>query len=379
MAKKKIFDVTGLFNDTSTAEKGNGFVIEMIDIDDIETNEINDYPISDIEELAADISFLGVTQNLDVKALDNGKYKILAGERRYTAVRLLVDEHGREDLRLLPCRVSRPLELGFELPDEDKAVWELASTNLHQREQTQEVVALNIKYQNQIFNALKKAKDKMTEEQRKTVETLLGAELKGKRKEFVAQRLGISPRQVQRYDFVEKNLAPELQEGFKSGDVPLTVAVSAAKQEPEVQDEIKKILDSAGEVTAKDVEKAAKVVKAKQKQPEKAPDTAEDAELIKAWGNDESRKAFIQKYETWSVDVEVSKYDMTYYKYVLPDGSYILAMKHNDTAYNPEKGEYGYVKRVWYYLLNENARFIPNTASVTQVCEKLKEMKEYLK
>ena len=357
---KKTFDMTELFNSVSSAEQENVFVIEMIDIYDIETNEINNYTISEIEKLALSISLVGLKQNLDVKPAENGKYKLLSGERRYTAIKMLVEEQGREDLRLIPCTVTKPKEINIDIPEEIKELWLYTTTNADQRTKTEGDIAEDIRNQKIIFNALLNA----------------GVELKGRQRDMIAEVLKMSPRQVQRYEYVDKHLEPEIKQGFESGAVPLTVAVTAAQQEPEVQKEIKKTLEQTGTVTAKDVETAITVVKAKEEKPTTQTD---NAELIKAWANDESRKAFIEKYETWEVDAVVPKYDMKYFKYILPDGSFILAMKHNDTAYNPDKGEYGYVTRVWYYLKREDELFVPNTASVTQVCEKLKDMKEFLK
>lgn len=73
-----------------------GAEYKTVDIDLIDYNEENDYEASHIEELADDIKRNGLLHNLVVTPKENGRYKLLAGERRLRAIRLL-NENGAGD------------------------------------------------------------------------------------------------------------------------------------------------------------------------------------------------------------------------------------------------------------------------------------------
>lgn len=226
-----------LFNSASKAEKTNAFKVQLIDIDQIIPNEINDYSIEGIEELAASISFLGVKQNLDVMALSEGKYKLLSGERRYTAVKKLVEE-GREDLRMVPCTISQPADIDLPIPEEIKELWLLTATNREQRMKTDADILMEIRNQRRIYQALLDS----------------GVEVKGKAREVIARTLDVSASTVQRFEFVDKQLEPELKNAFEENKIPLTVAVEAAKMDKQKQAKLATTVRKKGKLTKADVD-----------------------------------------------------------------------------------------------------------------------------
>ena len=63
---------------------------ETVSFDNIEYNSVNDYSMTSIEELADNIKKNGLLHNIVLSKQKNGKYKILAGERRTRAIQLLV-------------------------------------------------------------------------------------------------------------------------------------------------------------------------------------------------------------------------------------------------------------------------------------------------
>lgn len=253
MAKKiSMGSMTELFNAASTAEKSSSFKVEMIDIDDIIPNEQNEYSITQIDELALDISFVGVRQNLEVTPIGNGKYKLISGERRYTAVKKLVTEEGREDLRKVPCRVTEPkTNINLDIPEDIKELWLLTTTN-KTREKTDADILTDIRNQKIIYKALLDS----------------GVELRGRQRDIIAAALEISPSQVQRYEYVDKNLTPELKEGFEANKIPLTVAVEAAKQPEPVQKKLAQKIKQSGELTQADVDTEKKKAEKKEKKAE---------------------------------------------------------------------------------------------------------------
>lgn len=70
----------------------DGAVYETIEIDQIDFNEANDYEPTNIEELAEDIKNNGLLHNIVVVKKDDGRYKLLAGERRLRAIKLLAEQ-----------------------------------------------------------------------------------------------------------------------------------------------------------------------------------------------------------------------------------------------------------------------------------------------
>lgn len=61
-------------------------------------NEMNFYSIADVEELAGDILAFGLKQNLELvyEPCEKGEYRIVAGERRWLALKYLVSKGYRE-------------------------------------------------------------------------------------------------------------------------------------------------------------------------------------------------------------------------------------------------------------------------------------------
>lgn len=57
-------------------------------IEDILPSKFNQYPMQEIEELALNISECGLLHPITLYQLDDGKYMILSGERRYRAMKL---------------------------------------------------------------------------------------------------------------------------------------------------------------------------------------------------------------------------------------------------------------------------------------------------
>ena len=65
---------------------------ETVSFDNTEYNSVNDYSMTSIEELADNIKKNGLLHNIVLSKQKNGKYKILAGERRTRAIRLLHEQ-----------------------------------------------------------------------------------------------------------------------------------------------------------------------------------------------------------------------------------------------------------------------------------------------
>ena len=104
MAKLKL--TNAIAEDLKTAAS-DSFIdsLKMIEIEDIQPNEDNFYEMSEIEELAEDIERQGLMSVLIVETAENGKYRLISGHRRLTAIKRLVDE-GRYKSTTVPCYVK---------------------------------------------------------------------------------------------------------------------------------------------------------------------------------------------------------------------------------------------------------------------------------
>lgn len=97
----KFLEAAGVKIDTGKREQ-----IEYIDIDKIIPDPENFYELSDIDALAENIALFGLRQPLRVREQADGTYMIVSGHRRYTALKKIIAEDGREDLREVPCIVE---------------------------------------------------------------------------------------------------------------------------------------------------------------------------------------------------------------------------------------------------------------------------------
>lgn len=235
------FSSAGINNLLNNSSKSR-MKITMIPYEDIVRNEHNHYSIEDIESLAASISDVGLREPLEVKALDDDRYMLIGGERRYTAIgQLRVEGSTRYDL--VPCIVVDVQSIDLPLSDELKELYVLTTTNAEQREKTDYDLMLQVQNLSRIYTELKAA----------------GYPLRGRQRDMIADKLGISPTQVQRYSSINKHLDEDLKEDFKEGKMPLTVASAAAALPKEKQAALKDLTSEKEEITQKDVDQVASV------------------------------------------------------------------------------------------------------------------------
>lgn len=235
------FSSAGINNLLNNSSKSR-MKITMIPYEDIVRNKHNHYSIEDIESLAASISDVGLREPLEVKALDDDRYMLIGGERRYTAIGQLRAE-GSTRYDLVPCIVVDVQSIDLPLSDELKELYVLTTTNAEQREKTDYDLMLQVQNLNRIYNELR----------------AVGYPLRGRQRDMIADKLGISPTQVQRYSSINKHLDEDLKKDFKEGKMPLTVASAAAALPKEKQAALKDLTAEKEVITQKDVDQVASV------------------------------------------------------------------------------------------------------------------------
>ena len=224
-------------------EAKNNFNVQYIDIKDIERNKKNFYEIVNVDELAEDIKMNGLNHNLVVRKLDNGKYELISGERRYTALTQLV-EQGNEIFALVPCKVIEANDIDSEII--------LIQANAQTRELTEIEKLEQVKRLTELYKTKKKN----------------GEKVPGKIREIIANDLKLSPTQVGRYERINKNLIPELKEILENGNLTIANASEFSSLSEDNQKVILEIINNKVEISKEEATELK--VKLKQLEQEKA-------------------------------------------------------------------------------------------------------------
>ena len=190
--------------------------ITQIDVHDLVRNERNFYDIRDVEELASMMAASGVVEPLIVTPTGDGKYRIVAGERRASATLLRLQRGDLIDPKV-PCMVKTFTGSG-SLDESDMEMLCLIVSNRGQR---------------QIRTAMEKLKE--IEELEPIVKKIYKDEnMQGSFRKFFADKLSISDAQLQRLKKLV-HLAPEGQKALEIGILSDTAAMELANYTEEEQ------------------------------------------------------------------------------------------------------------------------------------------------
>lgn len=222
------FSILGLTGGAATG--GGEWDIQLIALDDIIPAKNNNYGIRDIEPLAESIQADGLLSPLNVRFMeDTGKYEIISGERRYTAIKHLRDS-GVAGHDAAPCLVERDVS-------DLKAEIRLIRANSTTRVQTDPERVKNAARLAVLIDQLKGK----------------GVKVPGRKRENIAEALGTSTAQVGRMESIEKNLIPEAKEAFERGGLNFSTAYETSLLPPEKQVEVVQGLKSGEKVDIKSV------------------------------------------------------------------------------------------------------------------------------
>jgi len=169
--------------------------ITMLALDQIMPSKLNPRQTFDeakLSELAASIREQGLLQNLVVKDTGNGLYAIVAGERRYHALKkLVVCDYWKADEANIPCRVAA-------VTDADHLA-----------------LALLENLQREDVNPMEEAEG---------FARLHAIDPKVWSTEAIAQRIGTTQRHVQMRLALVRKLSPEAQKALRGGKISLAQA-----------------------------------------------------------------------------------------------------------------------------------------------------------
>lgn len=224
MAGFSVIDVLNQKSKEGIEEKPKArFRTKDIDIYNIYANEDNISDQNGIDEKAAEIKLLGLLQPLEVmyEPNQNGEeYKLIGGERRWRALKKLVEEEDLQEFREATCQIRKPRSKNEE-------IIELCISNSY-RKATPEKELERIKL---LTDALKDAKA--------AGEKIMGYDLEsGRLRDIAAKILGKKPTQIANAMSINNNLIQELRELLERQEISFSTAVEIAGLEEDEQEEI---------------------------------------------------------------------------------------------------------------------------------------------
>lgn len=205
------FDIKNLLNE-ETLSKQSKVERKKIAYDKLIPNPKNEtYSIENIDDLADSIEDSGLLQNLVVKPiLGTDTYSIVVGHRRREAIKMIVEERGNEDFRMVDCLIIPQ--------DEDELLTELKlhTSNLESRELTPYEKMNAISELKRIYADLKA---------NGTIK------IKGRVRDIIADSVNLKPTQVQKYMSINESASDETKEALKKGDISAEDAYKQVKQD----------------------------------------------------------------------------------------------------------------------------------------------------
>lgn len=222
------------------------FRTKDINIKKLYSNGKNFYSVTDIEPLAQKILLVGLIENLEVvhDPCDRGEYRITAGERRWRALKLLV-EKGYTDFEMVTCQIQTPASA-------DEEMLRLIIANDYRNK----TVADILEEEKQLKDILQR----MRQEGR----TIKGYKLdSGRLRDVIAKMLQMPATKIAQIESINKHLIPEFAEELKEGRLTFSAAYEISGMNEEAQAEMLERYQENG-LTYKEVKEI------KQQQEEKA-------------------------------------------------------------------------------------------------------------
>lgn len=222
------------------------FRTQDVSINKMYSNDKNFYSVEDIEPLAQKILLVGLMENLEVvrDPCDRGEYRIIAGERRWRALKILV-EKGYTEFEKATCQIQTPAS---------------------EEEETLRLIIAN-DYRNKTVSDLLEEEDKLKkilQRMKENGQTIMGIDLNsGRIRDVVAYFLKIAPTKVAQIENINKHLIPEFSKELKEGRLTFSAAYMISGMNEETQAEMLERYQENG-LTYKEVKEI------KQQQEEKA-------------------------------------------------------------------------------------------------------------
>lgn len=214
------------------------FRVKDISINKIYSNAKNFYSMPDIEQLAQDIYAVGLLENLTVvyAPSESGDYRLIAGERRWRALKLLT-EQGHKEFEFVSCQVKTPAE-------ENEEIVQLIIANTYRNKTVKDILEEEQK--------LKETLQRM----KKDGLTLQGYKLdSGRLRDIIADMLKMPITKIAQIESINKRLIPQFTEELKEGRLTFSAAYELSGMTEEEQNDMLEKYEESG-LTFKEIKEA---------------------------------------------------------------------------------------------------------------------------
>ena len=216
-----------------------------ISIKKMYSNDKNFYSMQDIEELAGKILAVGLLENMVVTydPCDEGEYRIIAGERRWRALNLLVGR-GYEEFEIATCQIKSPME-------EHEERVQIIIANAYRSKTVMDV----LEEEKQLKQSLQYMKDNKLK--------LQGYDLNsGRLRDVIANIMNTTTTRIAQIESINKRLIPEFTKELQEGRLTFSAAYELSGMEEGKQQEMLLKFKETGELTYTDVKRAKEEAKA---------------------------------------------------------------------------------------------------------------------
>lgn len=213
-----------------------------ISIRKIYSNDRNFYSMPGIEQLAQEILAVGLMENMTVAyaPCERGEYKIIAGERRWRALNLLL-EKGYEDFETVTCQIKSAAE-------ENEEMVQLIIANAY-RDKT---IADMLEEEKRLKESLQYMKDNGL--------TLQGYKLdSGRLRDVIASIMNTTGTKIAQIESINKHLIPEFSAELKEGRLTFSAAYEISGMAEDKQMELLEKYKEGG-LSLKEVKQAKKEI-----------------------------------------------------------------------------------------------------------------------
>lgn len=228
------------------------FRTKDISIRKMYSNDRNFYSMNDIDKLAQEILTVGLLENMTVMyaPCERGEYRIIAGERRWRALQLLLKK-GYEEFEIATCQIKSVAEGNEEMVN-------IIMANAY-RDKT---MADLLQEEQQLRKSLQYMKDNGLTLQGYTLDS-------GRLRDVIASIMQMSGTKIAQIDSINERLIPEFTEQLKEGRLTFSAAYEISGMDQEQQQDMLKKSQESGGLTWKEV-KEAKAAAEEPEDPEEA-------------------------------------------------------------------------------------------------------------
>lgn len=246
------------------------FRTKDISIHKIYSNVKNFYPQEGIEEKADEILTVGLIDNLAVmyEPSEEGEYKLISGERRWRALKLLA-ERGYTEYELVTCQVRNPAN-----EHEEKIELIIANSSRNKS------VATLLREERELKEELEYLKENGMK--------IHGRDLsQGRLRDVIASMLHVSKTKIAQMETINKNLIKEFKEEIDKENINFSTAYELSGMSEEQQKEALQRLKDNGELSHKEI----KEMKSEKSEENVVPDYDTEKEPEEAVEESESKIA----------------------------------------------------------------------------------------